>query len=203
LARQRNAIAADARHHLGYSPGMAGSQIARRRASEPTATAVTPSLGSAMVAICRLAEIALGETELSFTQYRILQHLQLGRTMQSDLAFHLAVSKQSVTRLVDTLVAKRYLTRKVDPLDRRRVIHAITAKGERALARTDAVLEKYLMLILQDLDDDADIAAGKAGLTLFGSAARKSYQRVGPHAIVPGRLSANLPPSQRPNITLR
>ncbi len=156
-----------------------------------------------MVAICRLAEIALGETEISLTQYRILQHLQHGRTMQSDLAFHLAVSKQSVTRIVDTLVDKGYLTRKVDPLDRRRVIHTITAKGARALARTDTVLEKYLMLILQDLDHDADIDAAKAGLKLFGRAADKSYQRVRPHGIVPGRLTAGLPPSERPNSKLR
>ena len=153
-----------------------------------------------MAGLCRLTEIALAEADISLTQYRILQHLHLGRTIQSDLAFHLAVSKQSVTRLVDTLVEKRYLTRRVDPDDRRRVIHAITAKGERALARTDAILEKYLMLVLQDLDDDADIETSKAGLRLFGQAAHESYKRVRADGIVPGRFSSKLPPNERPNI---
>jgi DNA-binding MarR family transcriptional regulator len=156
-----------------------------RGESEPDTGA---SIGGAMVGITRLAEIALGEVGISFTQYRILHHLHLGRSMQSDLAFRLAVSKQSVTRIVDTLVEKRCLTRKVDPDDRRRVIHSITAKGERALARADEVLERYLMMILQDLDDDADVDTAKAGLRLFGRAMLQSYERVGPEGIEPGRL---------------
>ena len=142
-----------------------------------------------MVGITRLAEIALGEEGISFTQYRILYYLHLGRSMQSDLAFRLSVSKQSVTRIVDTLVEKHYLTRRSDPEDRRRVIHTITAKGERALARADEVLEEYLLLILQDLVDDDDVEAAKAGLRLFGAAMFESYKRVGPEGIEPGRLS--------------
>jgi len=142
-----------------------------------------------MVGMSRLTEIALGEAKISVTQYRILHHLHLGRSIQSDLAFHLSVSKQSVTRLVDTLVEKRYITRRADPEDRRRVIHAITAKGERALARVDEILERYLLMILQDLDDDDDIEATKAALKLFAQAQERSYQRVGPDSIEPGRLS--------------
>jgi DNA-binding MarR family transcriptional regulator len=148
-----------------------------------------PSVGGAMVGISRLTEIALGEANISITQYRILHHLHEGRSIQSDLAFRLAVSKQSVTRLVDTLVEKRYLTRRADPDDRRRVIHTITAKGERALARVDEILEKYLLLILQDLDDDDDIEAIKDALLLFAVASEASFRRVGPDGIEPGRLA--------------
>ena len=155
---------------------------------DDAATTDGGTLGGAMVGISRLAEIALGEAGISFTQYRILQHLHLGRSIQSDLAFRLAVSKQSVTRIVDTLVEKRYLTRRSDPADRRRVIHTITAKGERALARTDEILERYLMMILQDLDDDGDVARARAGLALFGAAMFESYRRVGTDRIEPGRL---------------
>lgn len=142
-----------------------------------------------MVGISRLTEIALAEANISETQYRILQHLRVGRSIQSDLAFRLAVTKQSVTRLVDTLVEKRYLTRHVDPDDRRRVIHAITPQGERALVRVDEILERYLMMILQDLEDDDDIEAAKASLRLFARASEASYQRVGPDGIEPGRMS--------------
>jgi DNA-binding MarR family transcriptional regulator len=145
-----------------------------------------------MAGLGRLVEYALAEANISATQYRILYYLHLGHTIQSDLAFQLAVSKQSVTRIVDTLVDRRYLTRRVDPIDRRRVIHAITAKGERTLARTDQILEKYLMFILQDLDDDGDIESAKEGLRLIGRAAQASYQRVHRDGIVPGRLSSRL-----------
>jgi DNA-binding MarR family transcriptional regulator len=153
-----------------------------------------------MVGLGRLVEYALAEADISATQYRILYYLHLGHTIQSDLAFQLAVSKQSVTRIVDTLVDRRYLTRRPDTIDRRRVIHAITARGERALARTNQVLEKYLMFILQDLDDEADIETAKQGLRLIGRAGHASFQRVHPDGIVPGRLSSRLPPSERAKV---
>ena len=181
-----------------YAARVPESKHARRRSHK--ATDADPSVGDAMVGLGRLVEFALSEADISTTQYRILQHLHLGRTIQSDLAFQLAVSKQSVTRIVDTLVDRRFLTRRVDPIDRRRVIHEITAKGERALARTDQILEKYLMLILQDLDDDADVESAKVGLRLVGRAAHASYQRVRPDGIVPGRLTSRVAPSRRPKI---
>jgi DNA-binding MarR family transcriptional regulator len=169
------------------------SEKTRARAGDRAGTSVfQPSVGDAIVGFSRLSELALGEAGLSVTQYRILQHLRRGRAIQSDLAFRLTVTKQSVTRIVDTLVDRRYVTRRVDSDDRRRVIHAISAKGERALARADAILERYLMLVLQDLDDDADIDAARRGIELFGLAGETSYDRVHPDGIVPGPRSTNL-----------
>jgi len=170
---------------------VATPQIARSRPLEVPDTLVDePSLGDAIVGIGRLAELALEEAGLTRIQYRILQHLQHGHSIQSDLAFQLSVTKQSATRLVDTLVDRRYLTRRSDPVDRRRVIHAITAKGQRALDRADVILERYLMLVLQDLDDDADIDAARKGILLFGWACHSSYDRVRPDGIVPGPRSS-------------
>ncbi len=140
----------------------------------------------------RLAELALAEAGLSDTQYRILQHLRRGHAIQSDLAFQLTVAKSGMTRLIDTLVDKRYVTRRVDPADRRRVIHAISAKGQRALTRADTIIERYLMYVLQDLDDDAEIEVARRGVRLFGVAAHASYERVRPDGIVPGPRSAEL-----------
>jgi DNA-binding MarR family transcriptional regulator len=181
---------------LLYAADVAASRGNGRRAGTGARDAAdaSPSLGSAMVAMCRLTEIALHEAEVSLTEYRILNHLHLGHTIQSDLAFHLAVSKQSVTRLVDPLVDRGYITRLVDPDDRRRVIHTITAKGERVLARTDAVLEKYLLFVLQDLEDDRDVDSARVGLALFARGAVDSYKRVHPDGIEPGRLHAQLRP---------
>jgi DNA-binding MarR family transcriptional regulator len=154
-------------------------------AAEPTPAATT--LGDSIVGFTRLAELALAQVSLSPTQYRLLSHLRRGHSIQSDLAFRLAVTKQSVTRLVDGLVERRLIVRRVDDADRRRVIHAITPRGERLLARADGVLERFLMAVLQDLDDDADIETARRGIALFGEAGAASYGRVKPDGIVPGR----------------
>jgi DNA-binding MarR family transcriptional regulator len=186
--------------------GLLSRVVATRRIDADRARAIAsssveaPSLGDAIVGFARLAELALEESGLSRIQYRILQHLQQGHTIQSDLAFQLSVTKQSATRLVDTLADKRYITRKVDPADRRRVIHAITPKGQRALARADTVIERYLMLVLQDLEDDADIEAARKGIRLFGRASHASYGRVRPDGIVPGPRSSAMPSHARPKI---
>ncbi len=171
---------------------MPPTTIDRHRAREIAESIAEPSIGDAVAGFARLTELALEEAGMSLTQYRILQYLRHGHTIQSDLAFRLAVTKQSVTRLVDTLVEKRYLTRRVDPVDRRRVLHVITAKGKRAMDRADAIIERYLMAVVQDLDDDDEIEAVRHGIQLFGLASRASYQRVRPDGIVPGPRSANV-----------
>jgi DNA-binding MarR family transcriptional regulator len=135
--------------------------------------------------LARLAELALADERMSLTQYRVLRHLRRGRSIQSDLAFQLAVTKQSVTRLVDALVAKGYVTRRTDDDDRRRVIHAITAMGERALDDANARIERFLHAVLADLDDDADAAAAVRGVELFGQAMGTSYARIRPDGIDP------------------
>jgi hypothetical protein len=48
------------------------------------------------------------------------------------------------------------------------------------------------MLVLQDLDDDADIDTARDGIELFGLAGEASYDRVHPDGIVPGPRSAKL-----------
>ena len=144
------------------------------------------SIGDSIVGLARLAELALAQAGMSSTQYRVLLYVRTGHTIQSDLAFELAVTKQSVTRLVDGLVAKGYITRRVDEADRRRVIHEITSEGERALDHADELIEQFLMSVLQDLDDD-DIEDARRGIELFGRAKAASFRRVRPDGIVPGR----------------
>lgn len=46
----------------------------------------------------------------------------------------LGVSKQTAGQLVDTLVARGYLDRHVDPVDRRRLVVGLTARGRAAAA---------------------------------------------------------------------
>jgi DNA-binding MarR family transcriptional regulator len=148
-------------------------------------TGKEPPLGEAIMGLARLAELALADARMSLTQYRVLRHLRHGRSIQSDLAFQLAVTKQSVTRLVDALVAKGYVTRHADDHDRRRVIHAITSKGERALDDANERIERFLDAVLADLDDDDDVTAVTRGIELFGRAMDTSYGRIRPDGIEP------------------
>jgi DNA-binding MarR family transcriptional regulator len=141
------------------------------------------TIGDSIMGLARLAELALAETRLSLTQYRVLRHLAMGRSIQSDLAFQLSVTKQSVTRIVDGLVAKSYVTRRTDDGDRRRVIHAITPKGQRALDDANVLIERFLMGVLRELDSPSDVATAREGIELFGRAMGSSYERIRPGAI--------------------
>jgi DNA-binding MarR family transcriptional regulator len=52
----------------------------------------------------------------------------------TDIAALVGTSKQAASQLVDTLVMRGYLTREVAPEDRRRVVLALTDRGEEAAA---------------------------------------------------------------------
>ena len=62
------------------------------------------------------------------------------RNDASQLVRELGVSKQAASQLVETLVVRGYLTREVDPSDRRRMTLELTARGRAAaLAVRDGV----------------------------------------------------------------
>jgi DNA-binding MarR family transcriptional regulator len=61
----------------------------------------------------------------------------------------LRLSKQSAGQLVDTLVARGYLERRVDPDDRRRLVVTLTPRG-RAAARTQAAAREAVDVELLD-----------------------------------------------------
>jgi DNA-binding MarR family transcriptional regulator len=141
-----------------------------------------------MVGFARLADRALGQVGMTIMQYRILSFTAQTETVQSDLAFYLAVSKQNMTRLVDGLVDQRYIVRRVDLIDRRRVLHEVTPVGKDALRRADAELQRSLRMVLQDLTGD-ELEAVESGLHLFRRAAAKSMDRVTTEGITHGRLA--------------
>ncbi len=53
---------------------------------------------------------------------------------RQDLPAELGVTKQAVSQLIDVLVRRRYLERRPDPGDRRRVLLELTGRGEEAAA---------------------------------------------------------------------
>ncbi len=62
----------------------------------------------------------------------VLGALRRANTSVGDIIKQLGITKQAAGQLFDTLVLRGYLTRTTDPHDRRRMILALTERGEAA-----------------------------------------------------------------------
>jgi len=119
--------------------------------------------GRTLARLARQVELAAATADISLAQYRLLILLGEGKEAASALADKLAVSRPSVTGVVDGLVARGLVERDHDAEDRRRVRHALTPEGRRVLAAADAEVERRLNEILSHRPESA-AAAAFAGL---------------------------------------
>ena len=123
--------------------------------------------------LARQVAVALGDLELSPSQYRLLLFLSEGNAAASAVAGRLAVSRPSVTALADGLEKRGLLQRKADPTDRRRVAHELTDAGREALAAADAAVAEQITGIAAHLDADQAEQALE-GLALWNEALTRS-----------------------------
>jgi len=100
--------------------------------------------GHVIARLARHVEVALATVDLTLPQYRVLIHLCEGREAASGLADKLAVSRPSVTGVVDGLVARGLVQREHDSSDRRRVGHEVTGAGRRTLAAADREVRRRM-----------------------------------------------------------
>ena len=119
--------------------------------------------------LAKVCELALRDVDLSVPQYRLLGYLADGSAAAAALAQRLIVSRPSVTTLVDGMVERGLVEREVDPDDRRRVNHLLTADGRRTLGRADDAVAQRLRGLVARLDP-ADAALALRGLTLVHEA---------------------------------
>lgn len=103
--------------------------------------------------LARQVAVALGDLDLSPSQYRLLLFLSEGNAAASAVAGRLAVSRPSVTALADGLEKRGLLQRKSDPADRRKVAHELTEAGREALAAADAAVVERISVIAANLDE--------------------------------------------------
>lgn len=156
------------------------------------------SASRAIVDLARVAELGLAPLDLTLTQYRLLAHLDRGRTIQSNLAFKLAVTRQNVTRVVNVLVDRGLVERSTDPEDGRRVIHALTPPGRVAVQAADRSIFQFLMDVIGDLDDPADELLVLRALDLVNDAVQQSFERIrAVDDVEPGEAVAMRPPKRR------
>jgi long-chain acyl-CoA synthetase len=103
--------------------------------------------------MARHVEIAVSTVDLTLAQYRVLGILGEGREAASVLAEKLAVSRPSVTGVVDGLVARGLVDRSHGCDDRRRVDVNLTGAGRELLFAADAAVGQRLDRILKLLSE--------------------------------------------------
>lgn len=104
---------------------------------------------------------------MSLAQYRMLAMVAGGDEQASRLALSLALSRPSVTALVDGLVERGWLLRSPVPSDRRTMRISVTPAGSEALADAEARMAERLGSVFRRLDDPPRVVAA---LTSLGEA---------------------------------
>jgi long-chain acyl-CoA synthetase len=117
--------------------------------------------------LARQVEVGLSQVDLTLSQYRTLMFLDEGWAAASVLADHLAVTRPSVTAVVDGLVARGLVERKPHESDRRRIEHRLTDQGRQVLCEADGAVEARLREIAGHLPDEEEAVAAFAGLDLW------------------------------------
>jgi DNA-binding MarR family transcriptional regulator len=79
----------------------------------------------------------------------------------------LGVSKQTASQLIDALVLRGYLTREINPEDRRRMLIGLTERGSAAAAAVRAGVEA-IDAELAGMISSTELAGLRAGLTALG-----------------------------------
>jgi DNA-binding MarR family transcriptional regulator len=90
-------------------------------------------------------------TGLTFVQRRLLRRLGEGPRSAGALAAELGVAAPSLTRQLQKLEDRRLITRQVDRNDRRRVLVALTAAGQVALADRKTIARSPLATAVRDM----------------------------------------------------
>lgn len=118
--------------------------------------------GRAAARLSKALELAVGDTNLSLPQYRLLAFLSGGPERATELASWLEVSPPSLTALVDGLVHKGLVERVASEEDRRCVRHLLTPAGAAALEEGDDAIAERLARLMEHLagDEAAQVFAG-------------------------------------------
>jgi long-chain acyl-CoA synthetase len=128
--------------------------------------------------LARQVELGVGTADLSLSQYRVLMILDSGQEAASSLAEKLAVSRPSVTGVVDGLVGRGLVCRDNVDGDRRRVDVRLTEAGAEVLRDAEAEIQRRLAAIAEHMEpaggDDpfAALAPWRAALNAYRKARR-------------------------------
>jgi DNA-binding MarR family transcriptional regulator len=100
----------------------------------------------------------------------VIERLSARETPMEELVRGLGISKQAVSKLIDVMAERDFLTRAVDPADRRRTVLRLTARGEAAAAAILAGTREVEERLRRHLPP-GELAGLKAGLTALAEVA--------------------------------
>ena len=146
-----------------------GPGPARPRRDESGGGAPLPAAARAAARLSKQVELALADIDLTLPQYRALAFLARGILSPSLLAGRLAVTRPTITALVDGLVQRGLVERRPDPDDGRRTMHRLTDAGHTTLDRADLAVADRLGRLLDHLPEP-DRARAVDGLQLWSDA---------------------------------
>ena len=100
------------------------------------------ALFRAQVSVLRQLNSEFPSGQLSFNEYDVLFNLsrQSGRKLRlRDLNRHLLLTQPSVSRLVDRLVEREFVTKESDPSDKRGTVVCLTEQGHEVFRRVAVI----------------------------------------------------------------
>lgn len=106
----------------------------------------------------------------------VLGALRIGAYPVADIIRDLRVSKQAAGQLIDALVLRGYLTREIDPEDRRRIALKLTERGAAAAAIQAAERGRIDAELARRVGDDAVKQARLALATLIAIGIEESEE---------------------------
>ena len=110
------------------------------------------------------------QKEITMGGYAILHGIQRGKVTVSELADSSRLSRPAVSRAVDNLVVKNFVSRKTDSTDRRQIKLSLTENGEQLLSEVRDDTRTWMLSKFKDLDEqqiDAIIHAFESLRTAF------------------------------------
>jgi long-chain acyl-CoA synthetase len=130
------------------------------RPAGPASRSLDALTGRTVARLGRHVEVALSRVDLTTAQYRALVQLGEGAEAPTSLATQLAVTKPSITGVVEGLLHRGLVDRTASVEDRRRISVTLTDEGRRVLALADQAVAARLDEVLAEIDDPGTALTG-------------------------------------------
>ncbi len=101
-----------------------------------------------------LHAIASEEFDVSVEQFHVLRHVRQGSSSVSQLAREKRISRSAISQVVDTLVKRGLIQRRVNPADRRHVFLELTEAGNAVLDSILLKTRQWTMKLFSPLNPD-------------------------------------------------
>jgi DNA-binding MarR family transcriptional regulator len=160
-------------------PGSAGAEAATgraekgRRASSLEIAAWRAFLRAGTASTLAL-EAALADTGVSLSEYDVLVNVATGPKdglRPTDLAERVLITKSGLTRLIDRLVKRGYIERRVCASDRRGQLIVLTQDGRRAFRRAAPNVVRAIGTIFGEHFTERDVTALRVACERIATAA--------------------------------